>query len=174
MHHSLDPLLATLSNFQNSEHLRSMIERIFDYFDVKGSGVVGFADCKEVGKISLICGMTLLSFHFFQVLKQVFVLQGLESLVLDRAIYFSTDDYCDFTQGHMRCDEQLALNKDAFHGCVRAALEDYVQRMLAHQMNESVRENNQTDAVSYLAQKVYGLGLRVQELGIRGYENASF
>ena len=112
---SLDPLLATLSNFTSPQHLKSQIDLLFDMWDVDGGGQI---DCEEI-KI------------------------GLQKLGYVPAIYMSNEDWGMFSQHGIFCDENDQMDRTRFQMAMRFQIEEYAQRLLATRMLHSVRDESE-------------------------------
>ena len=112
---SLDPLLATLSNFTSPQHLKSQIDLLFDMWDVDGGGAI---DCEEI-KI------------------------GLQKLGYVPAIYISSEDWAIFSQHGIFCDQNDQMDRKRFQMAMRFQIEEYAQRLLANRMLHSVRDESE-------------------------------
>jgi voltage-gated sodium channel len=107
----LDALLVTLSNYTSEENLESMIHHTYEYLDVDASDSINFEEFKE----------------------------GLEKLELEPRIYVTWETFENFTRNQTLCDQDGCLTSASFALCMRIQLRGYAQRIVAHQMNESIK-----------------------------------
>ena len=70
----------------------------------------------------------------------------------DPLIHLSTEDWDAFTKGLTLVDEEGELDRQCFEQCILLELQRFSNRRIAHQMNESLRDNT-TDSTLYLALK---------------------
>ena len=121
----LDPLLATLANFHSEEHLSSQIALLFGFLDIDDGGSISFEEFK----------------------------QGVETIDSKPPMLVMQEDFDAFTLGGALCKEDGSLDVRSFDKCMRLQMRNYAQRLIAHQMTEAVR-NQQNDSAEYFAHKV--------------------
>jgi len=121
----LDPLLATLANFHSEEHLSSQIALLFGFLDIDDGGSITFEEFK----------------------------QGVETIDSRPPMLVMREDFDSFTRGGALCKEDGSLDVRSFDRCMRLQMRNYAQRLIAHQMTEAVR-NQQNDSAEYFAHKV--------------------
>ncbi len=107
----LDSLLATISNYDSEENLESMIHHTYQYLDVDASDSVDFAEFRD----------------------------GLEKLEIEPRIYVTWETFERFTRNQTLCDSYGCLTSASFALCMRIQLRGYAQRIVAHQMKESIK-----------------------------------
>eukprot|EP00802_Teleaulax_amphioxeia_P002094 Tamp_02096.p1 GENE.Tamp_02096~~Tamp_02096.p1 ORF type:complete len:277 (+),score=39.52 Tamp_02096:3288-4118(+) len=104
-----------------------MIEGLFRYMDVDGSGSITFAEFKH----------------------------GVEKLDMNPRMVVTIDDFEDFVDYkslHNSQEDKDEMNQEEFSFCMRLAIRDYICRLVSHQMNESVRYSKDV-STDYLAYK---------------------
>jgi hypothetical protein len=124
--HKLDPLMASLASYTSPDHLWSMIDRLFLHIDLDRSGRLSYKD-------------------FAGAMKRL----PYEPRIQD----FGSDDWDLFTQGHTLVDEDARLDRKGFEQCILLELQRFSNRMIAHQMNESLRAG-ENESTMYLAHKM--------------------
>lgn len=125
--HNLDPLWRSFCTYHSQENLESMIEGLFRYMDVDGSGSITFAEFKH----------------------------GVEKLDMNPRMVVTIDDFEDFVDYkslHNSQEDKDEMNQEEFSFCMRLAIRDYICRLVSHQMNESVRYSKDV-STDYLAYK---------------------
>ena len=123
--HKLDPLMASLAAYTSPDHLKTMIERLFLHIDVDRSGGVDYKEFSDA--------VSRLPYE-------------------PRIQYFATEDWDAFTKGLTLVDEEGELDRQCFEQCILLELQRFSNRRIAHQMNESLRDNT-ADSTLYLALK---------------------
>jgi voltage-gated sodium channel len=107
----LDALLSTLSNYDSEENLESMIHQTYEYLDVDASDSINFEEFRD----------------------------GLEKLDIEPRLYITWETFESFTRNQTLCDQDGCLTSSSFALCMRIQLRGYAQRIVAHQMNESLK-----------------------------------
>eukprot|EP00802_Teleaulax_amphioxeia_P002735 Tamp_02738.p1 GENE.Tamp_02738~~Tamp_02738.p1 ORF type:complete len:690 (-),score=97.12 Tamp_02738:1216-3285(-) len=138
----LDPIISTLANFHSEEHLGYMINRFFEYLDVDDNGYVSYAEMKK----------------------------GMEKLDIQPKIKFSAEDFDEFTRDHEYTEEDGNVSRDNFEKCMRLELKGYAFRIAAHQMNQAVKEGENSNDYMYnkiVMREVFDVSKRLSELEMR-------
>ena len=117
----MDPIISTLANFHSEEHLGYMINRFFEYLDVDDNGYVSYAEMKK----------------------------GMEKLDIQPKIKFSAEAFDEFTRDHEYTEEDGNVSRDNFEKCMRLELKGYAFRIAAHQMNQAVKEGENSNDYMY-------------------------
>ena len=123
----LDPLIATLANFHSEEHLSSQIRMLYGFFDVDGDGI---------------------SFDEFEA--------GLAKIDLRPRMHINKEDFSLMLSdiGIAGDTDHLHLDQKQFDQCLRLQLRHYTQRLVAHQMTESISNNRIDTSTEFFAHKM--------------------
>jgi hypothetical protein len=108
---ALDPLLATLANFNSPQHFKSQLDLLFCLWDVDDNGTLDYEEMKL----------------------------GLQRLGYVPQIRMNPDDWEHFSLHGLLVDENGEMNLPCFEVALRFQLADYSQRLLANKQWQSVR-----------------------------------
>ena len=112
---ALDPLMATLANFQSFSHLNSQIDLLFWLWDVDDNGTINYEE----------------------------MLEGMAKLNYQETIHLSSDDWEMFTLDGQLLDADGGIDIASFRMAMRYQIADYAQRLLANKMQQAVNGENE-------------------------------
>ena len=112
---ALDPLMATLANFQSFSHLNSQIDLLFWLWDVDDNGTINYEE----------------------------MLEGMAKLNYQETIHLSSDDWEMFTLDGQLLDADGGIDIRSFRMAMRYQIADYAQRLLANKMQQAVNGENE-------------------------------
>ena len=124
--HKLDPLMASLASYTSPDHLWSMIDRLFLHIDVDRSGRLSYQE-------------------FAQAMKRLPYEPRIQN--------FELEDWDLFTKGYTLVGQDGRMDREGFEQCILLELQRFSNRMIAHQMNESLRDG-ENESTLYLAHKM--------------------
>ncbi|EKX31615.1 hypothetical protein GUITHDRAFT_122197 [Guillardia theta CCMP2712] len=110
----LDPLLVSISSFNDNVDLSSRIKQLYAMLDADGGGGLDFHELNA----------------------------GLKQLPLPTPIHLTLDDYDIITEGGNLCKEDGEFDADQFQSMMKGELKRYAQRCVANAMSETERKED--------------------------------